>query len=268
MKGRNKKILSGIIVSLLSVCLFFTFGFWIDIEVNKDSASANIYLAEDLPGVEGGEEGDDPGNTEGGDSGVDGAGDDEDEDSRDEGEGNDLGDTEDGDDEDEDDLDDESKEKVYHIITNSNKGGFFGELITGGTGDEGEEGSGDNGEENDPENTEIVFWETEGNHTGTEGESFSLSYITLPGYELEYIRVGNTKYYPDEYYESIYFDKNLTIHAHFKKIKEPMAADDENGEDEDGEISDAGPDEKTKDNGKENNNGKDNKKEKKPKKNK
>ncbi len=40
-------------------------------------------------------------------------------------------------------------------------------------------------------------------------------------------QVEAEKYYPGEYDGPIYFDKNLTIHAHFKKIKDQEIVIDE-----------------------------------------
>lgn len=208
-----KKILAGVLVSILSVCLFFTFGFWVDIDnMNGDGLEASISFTDESPPDEDAEEGEE------GEDGEEGAGDEED--------------TEDGEEdaeEDEEDTDDGNVEKVYHIITNSNMGGFIGRMLAMQTADEGEEE-----DETGLEEEEVVFWDTEGNHTGTEGESFTFSYFSLEGYSLEYLRIGNTKYYPGEYNEPIYFKKNLTIHAHFKKVKEETV--EEGSEEENPEV--------------------------------
>jgi hypothetical protein len=83
------------------------------------------------------------------------------------------------------------KSDSYHIITNSNNGGSFIEM--------------------------------EGNYSGSAGELVSYTFTADEGYELVWIRVGNTKIYASDFESLLDFSfdkKNLTMHAHFKKDKD------------------------------------------------
>jgi tetratricopeptide (TPR) repeat protein len=121
----------------------------------------------------------------------------------------------------------------FHIVTNSNNGGSF--------------------------NIEGIYF-------GTSGEIRSYSFTAEEGYELAWLRIGNTKVYPDELGElnGLSFErKNLTMHAHFQKIKdydpeEEITTTDEGNPEEGGETE--GEEEKGK--GKDNGNGKGKDKEK------
>ncbi|MBN1299010.1 MAG: hypothetical protein JW997_04920 [Actinobacteria bacterium] len=79
--------------------------------------------------------------------------------------------------------------KYFHVITNSNNGGSI---------------------------------DIEGNNQGVEGDTFSFSFTSEDGYYLAWLRVGNTKIYSSEELTAYSgtFNKNLTIHAHFKKDKD------------------------------------------------
>lgn len=74
------------------------------------------------------------------------------------------------------------------------------------------------------------------------GDTFSFSFTSEDGYYLAWLRVGNTKIYSSEEM-TVYsgsFNKNLTIHAHFKKDKDYTAEENESyglTEDEDGSGS-------------------------------
>ncbi len=89
--------------------------------------------------------------------------------------------------------------KVSHIITNSNKGGSF---------------------------------DSEGNHSGIDGETLSFTFASDLGFDLMWLRIGNIKVSATEdilpYLES-FNKKNLTIHAHFKKDKDPVVTTGEAG---------------------------------------
>jgi len=80
--------------------------------------------------------------------------------------------------------------EYYHIITNSNNGGSF---------------------------------DMEGNHAGNAGEIVPYTFTADESYELAWIRIGNTKVYAYELqnlFEFSFNKKNLTMHAHFKKVKD------------------------------------------------
>jgi hypothetical protein len=207
MKGKMPKILIGLVVSALSICLFFSFGFLYDCQITKEGGSINANLSDDIQDHNAG-----TGTEPTGPAGENNtAGTNETEN----GSNNNEEDPEDPDGMDADDPGELDSIKYCHIITNSNNGGSF---------------------------------DDEGNHFGVEGDTFTYSFTPLAGYYLEYLRVGNTKYYPTEDlsgFEST-FKNNLTMHAHFKKLKEPTT---------EGTQINSG------------NNGKDNKKSKKPKKN-
>ena len=84
----------------------------------------------------------------------------------------------------------EGKSEYFHIVTNSNNGGSF--------------------------NIEGIYF-------GSSGEILSYDFTAEEGYELAWLRVGNTKIYPDELgklYELSFDRKNLVLHAHFNKIKD------------------------------------------------
>jgi hypothetical protein len=128
---------------------------------------------------------------------------------------------------------------TFHIVTNSNNGGSF--------------------------NIEGIYF-------GSSGEIRSYSFTAEEGYELAWLRIGNTKIYPDELGElqGFSFDrKNLVMHAHFQKIKDYDPADGEitAGEESDPLDGDEEGNGKGKDNGngqgkgkEKSNNGKKNKK--------
>ena len=91
--------------------------------------------------------------------------------------------------------------KYFHIITNSNNGGSF---------------------------------DSEGNHTDISGKVIPFTFVSDPGFDLAWLRIGNIKIEATDdilpYLES--FDKkNLTIHAHFKKNKNdvPGITDEDDG---------------------------------------
>jgi hypothetical protein len=135
----------------------------------------------------------------------------------------------------------------FHVITNSNNGGYF---------------------------------DKEGNYSGQDGEIIPYTFTAEEGFELAWLRVGNIKI-PASELESLFdfsFDKkNLTIHAHFKKVKDyspELTTTEGTGTGEDGDP--LGDEEDEKGNGKgkgkgkgnDNGNGKGKEKDKKPKKNK
>jgi len=122
-----------------------------------------------------------------------------------------------------------------HIILNSNNGGSF---------------------------------DSEGNHSGVDGEESSFTFSSDPGFDLIWLRVGNTKFSStEEAIEYIYSSdkKNLTIHAHFKKdkdyspevtVEETVLEDDTGqGDENDGEKGNGkGKDKEKSNNGKKNKN--------------
>jgi len=120
----------------------------------------------------------------------------------------------------------EEENGTFHIVTNSNNGGSF---------------------------------DIEGIYFGSSGEIENYTFDAEEGYELAWLRIGNTKIYPDELGElyGLSFDrKNLVMHAHFKKIKdyepedgEIITTDDEGGPEDDAEPEDEKDKGKDKDNG-------------------
>ena len=97
-------------------------------------------------------------------------------------------------------------ESMYsHIILNSNNGGSF-------TGDY-----------------------IEGNQSGVDGQNLNFTFESYPGFDLIWLRVGNTKFATTEEANGYIYSsdkKNLTIHAHFKKNKDdsPEITTEETGE--------------------------------------
>ncbi len=86
--------------------------------------------------------------------------------------------------------------KVSHIITNSNNGGLFTDVYG------------------------------EGNHSGVDGKPFNFTFESEDGFDLVWLRIGNIKIPATDSeflvpYSEIFYKKNLTIHAHFKKDKDP-----------------------------------------------
>ena len=167
MKDKKIKIFIMLVVSTLAICLFFAFGFQIDVALNGTGGSVLLSLTKELPNItDEAEEIEDFDNS------------DDQEDSENSDKLNDI------------DLNNEDNVKYYHIVTNSNNGGSF--------------------------------IETEKNYSGMEGDKFLFSFASENGYYLAWLRVGNTKIYSNEDLVgySGNFNKNLTIHAHFKKDKD------------------------------------------------
>jgi hypothetical protein len=128
----------------------------------------------------------------------------------------------------------ENRLMYSHIIINSNNGGSF-------TGES-----------------------TEGNYSGVDGDTPSFTFKSEEGFDLAWLRIGNTKFATaEDAIDYIYSSdkKNLTIHAHFKKDKDynPEFTTEEPEPEEDAEPGDENEDEKDKGKGKDkekSNNGK------------
>ena len=58
------------------------------------------------------------------------------------------------------------------------------------------------------------------NQSVKKGDSITFTITVNPGYKLVWLRVDNIKYYDRTSYTFTDVEKNHTIHAHFKKIKQ------------------------------------------------